>query len=342
MDYVALLKRAFEITIKYRALWIFGFFLALCSTGSGGGGNNGVRVGGQDFSGNGNGFGGGGFDLPFKSIPEPTVWLIGGIVAAIVCLILLLVVVGIVVRAVTRTALTGMVDQLEETETVTIRDGWRIGWSKRAWTVFLISLIITVPLIIIFGLLLLVVLSPFALAFLENTGLLILGIVAGIGLLLLWILAVIVTSIVVMPFQELGWRYAVLRNLGAIESLKASYALIRQNLKEVAVVVLLLIGVAIGWIVVSLILMIIVVLLALLAGIIPGLIVFLITWTWWAALGAGFLLFLVMIIVPLTFARGLYLIFGSSVWTLLFRELTLAGQVSSTVSSSPMVSSTES
>jgi hypothetical protein len=326
MDYIALLKRAFQITIKYRALWIFGFFLALCSASGGGGNGGGSSGGSQTFDNNGNGF-----DIPLESIPLPeNLWLvIGGIVAAILCFILFLVVVGIIVRAVTRTALIGMVDQIEETETVTIRDGWRIGWSKRAWTVFLVSAIVHVPLIIIFAPLLLVALSPFALAFLENMGLLILGIVAGIGLLLLWILALIIVIIVAWPLLELGWRYAVLRKMGAIESLKASYTLIRENLKTVAIMVLLLIGVVIGWALVSFILTIIVVLLGLLVGGVTGLIVFLITWKWWAALLVGVLPFLLVIILCLTFAQGVYLIFRSSVWTLTFRELTLTGQVSS-------------
>jgi hypothetical protein len=330
MDYLALLKRAFQITIKYRALWIFGFFLALCSATGGGGGSG----GGSSGSSGGNGsYNGDHTDLipPLESVPTPdmNIWLlVGGIVAGLCCLILLVIVIGAIVRAVTRTALIGMVDQIEETEAVTMKDGWRIGWSKRAWRVFLIGLIIGVPLVIIFGLLLFLAFSPILLVFLENTALLVLGIVATIALMLLWILAVIVVTIVVSPWQELAWRYTVIRQTGALESLIASYAVIRQNLKDVALVTLLLIGIAMVWAVVSIVLGLFVVLLALLAGILPALIAFLFTWTWWVALLVGFLVFMVVVSVPMTFVTGLYLIFRSAIWTLTFRELNLASPAS--------------
>ena len=267
----------------------------------------------------------GDYGLPFEpSFLAENLWfIIGGIVAAVLCLILFVIIIGAIVRAVTRTALIGMVDQIEETGAVTFKEGWRIGWSKQAWHVFLVSLFITVPLIIIFGALLLVALSPIALFFLENTTLLILGIVAMIGLMLLWILLLIVVGILVSPLQELGWRYVVLHKMGPLASLKASYALIRQNVKDVAIIVLLLIGLGMLWIVVSLVLGLIIVLLALLAGAVPGLIAGLITQTWWVGVLVGFMLFMIVIILPMTLIKGLYLIFRSAVWTLVFRELRL-------------------
>jgi hypothetical protein len=327
MDYVAILQRAFRITIKYRALWIFGFFLALCSPSV----NISSNGGSSDSGGNqsGNGFDKGDFDIPFESIPMPDVdiWMIVmGIVAAVLCLIFILVVIGIIVRAVTRTALIGMVDQIEETEATTIRDGWRFGWSKRAWTVFLVSFIIIAPLIVIFGAWLLLSLVPLMLLFLENDVLLYSGIAVSSGLMLLWILAVIIVSIVASPFLELGWRYAALRQMDVVDSLKAAYALIRQNLQEVAITVLLLMGMIIVWFLISIILFIIVMLLGVVVGGIPSLIAFLITQSWWAAMLVGIVPFMIVVIVPLVFAKGLYLTLRSAVWTLTFRELTLARQ----------------
>ena len=52
MDYIAIFKRAFKLTIKYRALWLFGFFLALCSGSSGGNGNFSSPGSGGEFDGN--------------------------------------------------------------------------------------------------------------------------------------------------------------------------------------------------------------------------------------------------------------------------------------------------
>ena len=329
MDYIALIKRAFWITLKFRALWIFGFFLALCSATSGGSSSGGSSgSGSSSYPGDGsNGFEQG-FPLDSLSVPEE-IWLmvggmIGGIIMAFCCLILLVIVIGTIVRTVTRTALIGMVDQAEETETVTVKDGWRLGWSKQAWTTFVINMLITIPLVIIFGALLLVVALPILLVFFENVPLMILGIVFSVGLMLLWILAVIAVTLIVRPFQKLGWRYAVLRQMGAMESLKASYFLIRQNLQDVAVVVILQIGLGMAWVMGSIVLMLIIGLLALFIGAIPAMIAFFMTETWWVALIVGMVVFSILFIVPMIFVKGLYLIFRSAIWTLTFRELTFA------------------
>ncbi len=329
MDYITILQRAFRITIKYRALWIFGFFLALCSASSNLGGNGGSGSGGPDQS--GNGFDKSEFDVPFESfaMPEANIWLIvAGIVAAILCLILVFVVIGIIVRAVTRTALIGMVDQVEETEAVTVRDGWRMGWSKRAWTVFAVSFIIIAPLIVLFGVLLALFLLPLLLLFLENGVLTFVGIAGVAGLMLLWILAVIIVTIAVTPLLEFGWRYAVLHQRGAVDSVQAAYALIRHNFKDVAIILLLLTGIIMVWILASIILFIVLMLLGLAVGIIPGLIAFLLSQTWWIGLLVGMAPFMVIVMVPMVFAKGLYLTFRSVVWTLVFRELTLTGAIS--------------
>jgi hypothetical protein len=325
MDYIALIKRAFWITLKFRALWLFGFFLALCSATSGGGSSSGgSSSSSSSYPGEGSG------DIPFDMVPVPEeIWLmiggmIGGIIMAFCCLILLVIVIGTIVRAVTRTALIGMVDQAEETEAVTIKDGWRFGWSKEAWTTFVINMLITIPLVIIFGALLLVVALPILLVFFENVPLMILGIVFSVGLMLLWILAIIAVTIIVRPFQKLGWRYAVLHQMGAIESLKAGYLLIRQNLQDIAVVVVLQIGLGMAWVMGGIVLMLIVGLLALFIGAIPALIAFFITQAWWVALIVGMVVFSILFIIPMIFVKGLYLIFRSAIWTLTFRELTFA------------------
>ena len=327
MDYIALIKRAFWITLRFRALWLFGFFLALCSvTSSGGGGSSSGSSSSYPPSGSG------GFEqgMPFDmaSVPQEIWLMIGGVVGSIVvtlcCLLLLGIVIGTIVRAVTRTAIIGMVDQIEETEAATVKDGWRLGWSKQAWTTFIINLLITIPPIIIFGALLLVVALPLLLVFFENTGLMILGIVFTVGLMLLWILAVIAFTIIVKPFQELGWRYAVLHHKGAIESLQAGYALIRQNLQDVAVVVILQIGLGMAWVLGSIVLVLIIGLLALFVALIPGAITYLLTQVWWIALMVGLAVFVGLFIFPMILVNGLYLIFRSAIWTLTFRELTLA------------------
>ncbi|RME96745.1 MAG: hypothetical protein D6768_21220, partial [Chloroflexi bacterium] len=141
MNHTDILKQAAAITWRYRALWLFGFLLALCG-GSGGGGNFNFSMPGDS----GSEFGGSPVPPELMNLDPGTIF---AIVAAFICLILLLVLVGMVVQVVSRTALMGMVRQITLTEAVTVRDGWNFGWSRRAWRLFLVGLIIGIPLAIV-------------------------------------------------------------------------------------------------------------------------------------------------------------------------------------------------
>ena len=157
MNHFELLKRAFQITWRYRALWLFGFILALCGGGSGGGGNFNFPGGSSsgDF--------GSLSDLPNMPAIDPG--LIIAVIAGVVVLILLLTVVGVVAQVVARTALIGMVKQAQTAPTVTISDGWRWGWTRRSWRLFLLNLLIGIPVAILAILLILLALSPLLLLF---------------------------------------------------------------------------------------------------------------------------------------------------------------------------------
>jgi len=148
VNHTELLKRSAKITWRYRPLWLFGFLLALCSGGSGGSGN---------FSPPSN-YQGQEFGFPSTAMPDIDPGAVVAVIGALVCLVLLLTVVGVVVRAVTRTAIIGMVDQVADIDAVTVRDGWQIGWSARAWRLFLVGLIIGIPVAIVSIVLILVAL----------------------------------------------------------------------------------------------------------------------------------------------------------------------------------------
>ena len=317
MDYAGIFKRAFEITFKYRALWIFGFFLALCSAGGGGNG------GGQNFNyGNGD-FGSGpeGDFFPWGFDIDPVA--IFSIIALLFCFVLLLAIIGVVVRSVTRASLIGMVDQIEETDAVTVKDGWKTGWSRNAFAIFLINLIVAIPLVVFFIGLFAIMILFIALAAggRDSPAVGIFGVFGAIGLVFFGLFIVFIIALVITPWLELGWRYAVLQGASALDSLKNSYHLIRRNLKEVVLTWLLLIGASIGWAIVSIFFALVVVLIGVLVGAVPGAIVYLLSQTVWAAILAGLPFFLIVVILPITFAQGLFLTFRSGVWTLAFRAL---------------------
>src|SRR5690554_54275 len=123
MDHMRILRRAFDITRLYRALWVFGVLLALTTAsggpGSGGGGGRGDNGGGFPPPGN----------MPFprdfppfrnfppdwSSIPPEVINTVIAVVIAAVCIGLALAVLFTIVRYVSFTALVRMVNRYEDT-----------------------------------------------------------------------------------------------------------------------------------------------------------------------------------------------------------------------------------
>lgn len=318
MDHVSIVKRAFQITFRYRALWLFGFILALCGGGGGGGGTG----GNPGFT-----FGDGGrgefpeLDLPGR-LPTPDPALLIGIGLFVVCLILVLSLVAVAIQAITRTSLIRMVQQIEDTAAVTTTEGWRYGWSRRALRIFLIGLVIAIPLAIAVIIMIGVGLSPLLLLAADSVPLKVLGGVGAAVLLLIFILIMILLSIVLTPLRELAWREAALDGRDVLESIRQSYALIRSRLKDVGIMWLILFGIGLGWGIVNFILAFVLVVFGVVAGGIPAAVAYLLTDSPIAAAVAGVPLGLIVVVIPLTFATGLFLIYQSTAWTLAYRELT--------------------
>lgn len=315
MNYFDLLKRAFQITWRYRALWLFGFILALCGGGGGGGGGN-FNVPGSGNADFGN-FG----DLP--NIPEPDPGLIIAIIGSVIGLFILLYLVALVAQLIARTALIGMVNQIQTThEAVTIGHGWHWGWSRRSWRLFLLNLVITIPVVIISLGLILLALSPLLLLFAENRVLTVIAIVLAVLAVLFVLLLLFLLGAVIKPFQELAWRRTVLAEQGVVVSLRDAVDLLRQRFKDVAVIWLLMLGIGFGWALVSLIIVLPVSLIgAVLAGGIPAGLVYLISRSGLGAAIAGIPLGLLVLIVISSMATGFYFIFQSSVWTLTYLQI---------------------
>lgn len=316
MDHLNLLKQAFKITWRYRPLWVFGFFLALCSGGGGGGGGGNFNV-----SGRGGDFGG----LP--EIPSPDPKLIIALAVGVFCLIILLVIISAVVQAVARTALIGMVRHIDETETVTVKTGWQFGWSKRAWRVFLVGLVIGIPMAIVAVLLILLALSPLLLLMAGKTALTITAIILTVVAILFVILILFLISVVITPLLELSYRQTALTEQGVIDSLGDTFRLIKRRFKDVALVWLLLVGLSIAWGFVALVIVLPVSVIAgLIAGGIPAGLVYLISGSWLGAAVAGVPLGILVLMLVTGFITGLYLTYRSTVWTLTYLNLTKMGE----------------
>jgi hypothetical protein len=328
VDYLDLLKRAFKITWRYRPLWVFGFFLALCSGGGGGGGGGNFNISGRagdfgDFSG-----------LP--EIPSPDPKLIIALAVGVFCLIILLVIISAVVQAVARTALIGMVQQIDETEAVTVKTGWQFGWSKRAWRVFLVGLVIGIPVVVVAILLILLALSPLLLLIAGKTALTVTAIILTIVAVLFVILILILISVVITPLLELSYRQTALTERGVIDSLGDTFGLIKQRFKDVALVWLLMVGLGIGWGLVALVIVLPVsLIIGLIVGGIPAGLVYLISGSWLGAAVTGAPLGILVLILVTSFITGLYLTYRSTVWTLTYLNITETGAGDSTPEEPP-------
>jgi hypothetical protein len=330
MDHFKVLKRAWEITWRYRALWVFGIILALTtSRGGRGSGNNGVQYtfGSEDFP-----FRGGKFSIPEISPPQVSAEITGTLIAigiGLACLILLLIVVTVVARYVARTALIRMVDDHEETgQKRGVRQGFRMGWSRAAWRLFLIDLVVGVPLVLAFILLFLLALAPLLLWTTGSRPAGVVGTVATIGLFFLFLFLLIIVALVVTLLMHFFRRACALEGLGVIESIRHGFDVVREHLKDVAIMWLIMIGVSIGLALAMIFVVLLLVVLGVLLGGLPALLVGglasqafpgAVPWILGAAIGIP--IFLLVVVVPMLFLGGLAEVFKSSVWTLTYREL---------------------
>jgi hypothetical protein len=315
MHYTHLIQRAWQITWRYKVLWIFGILLALASGGGGSG-----RGGGSSGSGGG--------AVP----PIPGLRLDPGLIFAFsalcCCLLLILVVALTILRYVARTTLYRGVDQIETTGAApTWREGFRLGWSNRAFRLWLLDLIVWIPFAIVALVLLALGATPLLLLIIDNSVARGIGIAGTIGLEMLIIGLLIVAGIILVALGQFWSREIAIadRNLG--ESITTGYRLVRARLKDVSVMWLLMAAIGLGFGLVMLPIFFFVIMLALAVGGGLGYALFRLTDSvLWAAF-VGLPPFLLIMLVPLMLIQGVYLVFESSTWTLTYREVAGRGAI---------------
>ena len=354
IDPVKILQRAWHILWNYRALWVFGLILALAAGGSfNGGGNNGMQY---ETNGNGNGPQipppqsmqeffqdlGRELDKLFRQgIPDAHItgqaliaflWVIG-------VFILLMIVIGIVVaiaRYVSETAIMRMVDEYENSGTkMTVREGFRMGWSRAAWRLFLINLIVNLPAILLF-IMLMIAGMIFVLSVVNgNENFAAISIVSTIGLVFTSICGVIILSIFLGLLRNFFWRVAALEDASVGESLRRGFSMVREQWKSVGIMWLVMIGLGIAWIVVSIIAFIVtipvVILTSLVAAVVAAVPYFLLVGLfslflggplpWIAAALFVLPLFFIIAFFPWLLLGSWQKIYTSTVWTLTYREI---------------------
>ena len=352
IDPIKILQRAWHILWNYRTLWVFGLILALAAGGSANsGGNNGMQWREDNQSYQGPSFGSVQEALDYfnrelnrlfrEGIPEANItgealtaflWTVG-------VFVVFMLLVGIVVTIayyVSETAVIRMVDEYENSATrMTVREGVRVGWSRTAWRLFLINLIVHLPLILFFIVLLIAGTIIFLTVTNGNTAFTAAGIASTIGFVILSIFAVILVSIFLRLLRNFFWRIAVLENADVRESLQRGFAMVRENWKSVGLMWLVMIGLSIAWIVVSIIAIIVTIPIVILTGIVAAVVAalpFLLLVGLFSLFLTGPLpwiaasLFVIPLFFTIAFSPWLLLgswqtVYTSTVWTLTYREI---------------------
>ncbi len=324
MDHIAVIKRAFHITWRYRMLWIFGVLLAIFSgtASGGGGGNTGFQFNGQDMN------------LPrglSPNMPDPA--QVVGLILALGLILLVVAVffslISVVVRYVSETAVIRAVDEHETTgEKRSFGYTFRLGWSRGAWRLFLIDLVVGIPTGVVFIVLFLLALSPLLLWVTGSDTAGIIGTVATIGLMVVVGMAGILVAIVLSLLKPFFWRACLLEDLGVFDSIRRGYRVVRTRLADAGVMWIILVGLEIAWSILLVPVMIVIVILGLMVGGGLGLVVGLLAGLVFPGtlpyiLGAlvGVPLVILVVGVPAVFLSALWVIFKSTTWTLTYREL---------------------
>jgi hypothetical protein len=311
MKQTDIVKRAFHLTFRYPVLWIFGILVALTAGGRGGQGINYV------FGDNGRGR---------ALVPTaaglspigPGTWL--GLAAFCCCLLLIVIAASIVIHYVSRTALYRMVDEIEENgSTPTWREGFRFGWSNRALRLFLLELIVGLILVTGALILLLAAASPLLLLMIKGAAAKAVGISLAVLFELLVILMLIVIAVILSVLGQFWSREIALADRSIGEAFAGGYRLVRARIRDVGLMWLLLLAVGVGWGLVLLPIAFATVAAAAALGIGVGFSVYGVTHSAAWGIVAGLPMFLVIVVVPLTFLDGLYQVFHSGAWTLAYR-----------------------
>jgi len=219
MDYGKILTRAWQITWRWKVLWIFGFLASLGSGGgSGGGGGNGMN----------NGSRGAGNFPNFDMSPE-----IGGLLIALICVALIIGIILWVLSIISRGALIAGVQQVEDEGQTSFGSAWRVGLS-RFWTIFGVGFLAALPILIIVLVLIGVGIAVAVGAgynFTNDMSDRALGIILpALACLIPLACVTVVLAVVLGQIQLYAERAAILEGKGWIDAFKRGWQVLKTNL----------------------------------------------------------------------------------------------------------------
>jgi hypothetical protein len=355
MDGVNLVKRAWQTLWRYRALWVWGIVLALTASSWSAWtladlddlrdeewkGINVTRRDNETFREALRRTLSAERDKANRELSELLTEVLHvkarvDIVALLIGLALLMLslgVVGRVARYVSETALVRMVDRHEGNgERQSVWQGLRLGWSRSAWRLFLINLLVDVvgvaAAVLLFGLLF----APLALWVNGGTAVVFVFSFLTAGLFFVALVAVILWGVALHVVKRLAWRASALDGLGVFAAIRQGYVVLVRHLKDVGVTWLITAGVRWAWRAAVVPVVLALLGLGLLTGSFPALLVGGTTSLFSRdllsvilGLAVGIPLFFLVLLGPLVFLAGLREVFLSTTWTLAYRDLRALG-----------------
>lgn len=299
MDYGGIIKKAWNVTWRYKVLWIFGLFAGAAGGGGGGGG------GGSNFSGSSEEW------ANPAQLDRITEWFTDNI-ALVAAFAAVLVVIGLalwILSVAARGGLIHLVNEAEEGRPVRAGDGWGVGFAK--WgRVFVIDFVLYFPLLIVVIVMLVVALVPLITASASGADPTA-GIFSMCGGLVFGGLILMIMGFVVGLLEVVATRRAVIDDTPAMAAIGGAWSDLKSRFKDLFVMWLITLAVGMGF-------GFVIGIAAMIAGVAIAFAV--IGQLWPLVVGIGFVLFLALLVPQAIFGT-----FTSAIWTVFYRALTGRG-----------------
>lgn len=277
MDTIQIFKKSLSVTWRNRALWLFGFLLALTVCNA---------LFWLPFARDDNGvvvenriilrystvyFPGEGVTIDLRPSEGPVITIedlgsgqfrdlvrdvrlkdMGALLISIGVVFVIGSLVAILLRYTSQAALIRMVDEHERNGNMAgVQRGLRLGWSGVAWKLFLIDFSLTLVVILVFSLLFALAIAPFFLFGLESAaegvtsviGILLLGL-ASLSLFAFLVFLVVAILSITRPVMH---RACAVDGLGVSASIRQGVHLLRTRLAEVIITWLVWLAVRLVW-----------------------------------------------------------------------------------------------
>lgn len=316
MGYGDIIKRAWSITWRYRALWVLGLFAGVTGASSGGGSGG----GNSGYSSSGSGSGSGASIDEFMRALDPALLAERFIplLPVVIAVTVLLVAIGFVLWVLGIAARGGLiqaVNAIEETRPFKLGTAWEAGFS-RFWPLLGLSLLLGLPMALLAITLALALALPLLGTLASGADPTPAAFMPFCGLLVIGLPLLIVGGVILGSMRVLGERSIMLDGTGVFASAGGAWRTFRTRIKDTLIMWFINLGLNIASsIAVAIPLVIIVV-----AAIVPA--VFSArsgSWTT-VAVAAGIALLLVTLL--LMAYTAIWGTFTSALWTVFYRRLT--------------------